>query len=114
MDAHEYFEKAIRTIPAKLEPITSQRDLLLVMSCLGLYGEGGEFTDHIKKFLFHGHPLDRDYVIKELGDKLWYINSACLALGVSLSEIMAQNIEKLERRYPGGRFSVEASLNRKD
>lgn len=39
---------------------------------LGLCGEAGEVADIVKKHLGHGHPLDRDKLIEELGDLLWY------------------------------------------
>jgi NTP pyrophosphatase (non-canonical NTP hydrolase) len=73
----------------------------------------GEIADTIKKVYFHGHDLDRDELVKELGDVLWYVALAATALDVPLAEIMQGNIEKLQRRYPDG-FSAEASRNRSE
>ena len=83
----------------------------LANAALGLAGEAGEVADTIKKHLFHQHPLDRDAMVKELGDCLWYVAAMATVLGIELDEIGDRNIEKLRRRYPEG-FSVERSLNR--
>ena len=84
----------------------------LINGALGLTGEAGEVSDMIKKHIFHGHDLDRDDLIKELGDVCWYVALISRALGVNLEEVMSLNIEKLKNRYPEG-FSEEASINRK-
>jgi NTP pyrophosphatase (non-canonical NTP hydrolase) len=81
------------------------------MVALGLCGESGEFADHIKKGLHHGHKIDRDYLTKELGDVLWYVAVAADKLGIALEAVANQNIEKLEKRYPDG-FDEEKSRNR--
>lgn len=83
----------------------------LTNAAMGLSGESGEITDHIKKHLFHGHDLDRDHLIEELGDVLWYINYMATTLGFSLDDVMERNLQKLRKRYPNG-FSSERSKNR--
>lgn len=90
----------------------SHEDYLL-NAALGLCGESGEVADLIKKYRFQGHELDTAKLIKELGDVQWYIALAASALGVSLSEIMMRNIEKLRERYPDG-FDPERSRNREE
>ena len=40
--------------------------------CMGLNGEAGECIDLLKKAKFQGHELDKDHMIEELGDVLWY------------------------------------------
>lgn len=87
--------------------------LQLAVLALGLTGESGELADMIKKHLGHGHPLDKNKVIKEIGDVLWYAARIADALDVSLSTVVLSNVEKLRIRYPNG-FSTEASLNRAD
>ena len=106
MDANEYQRLALRTEP----PGRAQRERLL-NAALGLCGEAGEFGDTLKKNVFHGHALDEAALHKELGDVLWYAALACDALGLQLGDVMAENIEKLRRRYPEG-FSSERSMNR--
>lgn len=106
MDANEFQRLALRTEA----PGRPQRERLL-NAALGLCGESGEFADSLKKWGYHQHPLDVDALRKELGDVLWYAALACDALGLQLADVMAENIEKLRRRYPEG-FSGERSLNR--
>ena len=48
---------------------------------------------------------------KELGDICWYLAETATALGLSLEDIMAANIEKLRKRYPDG-FDAERSVHR--
>ena len=49
---------------------------------------------------------------RELGDILWYVAQACICLDVSFEELIEMNVEKLEKRYPGGSFDVHKSENR--
>ena len=51
-------------------------------------------------------------MIVELGDVMWYIAQACMALDTSFDEIVEMNVEKLKKRYPGGEFDVYQSENR--
>ncbi len=105
MNLADYQQLAART----MGPRTHEQQL--ANAALGLAGEAGEVADMMKKHLFHQHPLDREAMVKELGDCLWYVAAAATALGIELEEIGAGNIEKLRRRYPEG-FSAERSLNR--
>ena len=81
---------------------TKKKDEMLINACLGLSGETGEFCEHIKKSVFHGHKLELEYLKKELGDILWYVAQGATAIGVSLNDIAAMNIAKLKTRYPEG------------
>ncbi|MCL4349846.1 MAG: nucleoside triphosphate pyrophosphohydrolase family protein [Candidatus Thermoplasmatota archaeon] len=80
---------------------------------MGLAGESGEVVDILKKILFHGHPIEKEKLLKELGDILWYLDAIASSLGSSLNEIAELNVEKLKKRYPDG-FSEEKSINRKE
>lgn len=104
----QYARAANRTIS---EECSMNPDKALLNAALGLAGESGEVVDHLKKNLFHKHPLDIGKVKKELGDILWYIAEACFALGLDLEDVASTNIDKLLKRYPDG-FSVERSINR--
>ena len=87
----------------------------LLTSGIGLSGEVGEFNEIIKKCLFQGKELDEDTVAhlkSELGDIMWYVAQACMALDTTFDEIIEMNVEKLEKRYPGGSFDVHHSENR--
>jgi len=80
---------------------------------LGLTGESGEVADMIKKYIFHGHDLDKKALVKELGDVCWYVALLAHAIDVDFEEILSLNIDKLKSRYPEG-FSESASINRKE
>ena len=87
----------------------------LTTAGVGLAAESGEFLEIVKKMVFQGKPWDehnRKHLIIELGDVMWYVMQACKALDVSLDEVIAGNVEKLKKRYPGGDFDVYHSENR--
>ena len=82
----------------------------------GLVAEGGEFMEIVKKLKFQGKPWNADnkeHLILELGDIMWYVANACIALGVTLDEVTFRNSVKLATRYPEGEFTVVRSENRK-
>jgi len=106
MTINEYQKLAMTT----LNPELSEKDVL-INGVMGLCGESGEAIDIVKKHLFHGHELDREKLIKELGDVAWYLAETATALGVDLEEILRTNIEKLKKRYPEG-FDSERSIRR--
>lgn len=111
MDNVTYALLAERTAPAKDQPIPGEQANLL-LAAIGLGGETGEILELIKKHVFHGHPLDRDRIVKEMGDAEWYTSYLRRLVGVSLEEVHERNIEKLSLRYPEGFFSSERSMNR--
>jgi NTP pyrophosphatase (non-canonical NTP hydrolase) len=87
----------------------------LLTSGVGINAEGGEFLEIIKKMVFQGKPYNadnREHLIIELGDIMWYIAQACMALGISIDDVVARNVEKLLKRYPEGVFDVYFSENR--
>ena len=99
-----------RDAMALLNPEIRREDVLL-NAVMGLCGEAGEVIDLVKKQRFQGHPLDRDALVKELGDVAWYLAEAAQGLGVPLEEIMRRNLDKLHKRYPKG-FTPEQSMRR--
>ena len=87
----------------------------LLTAGVGINAEGGEFLEIIKKMVFQGKPWNddnREHLIIELGDLMWYVAQACMALGVSFDDVIATNVKKLEKRYPEGAFDVYFSENR--
>ena len=77
--------------------------------------ESGEFLEIVKKMVFQGKPWNehnREHLIIELGDVMWYVAQACMALDISFDEVIQGNIKKLEKRYPGGSFDINDSENR--
>jgi len=61
---------------------------------LGLAAESGQIADHIKKFLRDGR-LDRNAVVDELGDVVYYWACLCLASGRKPSEVLAASRSKI-------------------
>lgn len=106
MNVNEYQKLALRT----LNPDLSKKDIL-INGVMGLCGESGEAIDIVKKHLAQGHPLDKDALVRELGDIAWYLAETAYALDTDLSSVLEENIEKLRRRYPTG-FSTEKSIKR--
>lgn len=106
MDFNEYQSKVKRTMkptnPSEVEDYT-----------IGLVGEVGELINYLKKFLFHGHNLDKLHVEEELGDILWYLCALANSMNLSMDDVAYKNIIKLEKRYPNG-FTSRDSIERKD
>jgi NTP pyrophosphatase (non-canonical NTP hydrolase) len=87
----------------------------LTTSGVGLAAESGEFLEIVKKMVFQGKPWNndnREHLIIELGDVMWYVAQACMALDISFEEVLERNVKKLEKRYPGGKFDISDSENR--
>ena len=79
---------------------------------MGLCGESGEAIDIVKKWLMQGHELDKEHLIKELGDVAWYLAEAATALDTPLETVFQGNLDKLHQRFPNG-FDTEASVHRR-
>ena len=89
----------------------------LLTAGVGLNAEAGEFLEIVKKMIFQGKPWDdanREHLIIELGDVIWYAANACMALDISFEDVVARNVTKLEKRYPGGQFDVYYSEHREE
>lgn len=116
MSLNHYQQQAKRTASADWDKVAVRvlrypTCLPLLNFALGAAGEAGEIADYIKKVIFHGHDLDEDKLIKEIGDALWYLSQIAQVIGVPLEVIAEANIAKLQARYPEG-FSETASQNR--
>lgn len=105
MTVNDYHRAAMRTAPEL------DRQQMLIDAALGLTGEAGEVADLVKKANYQGHILDKDAIMKELGDVAWYIALACQGLGVTMQEVLQMNVDKLKKRYPDG-FDAWMSRNR--
>lgn len=90
---------------------------LLLTAMIGMTSEAGEAQEIVKKILFQGKPFTEEtriHLKKELGDVIWYWINACNALDLDPNEVVQQNVEKLQARYPGGNFDAHYSENRKE
>lgn len=109
MNFDEYQKKA-----AKYDLAEATADLKapgFIEKVLGLVGEAGETADKIKKILRDKDGAvsgeDRELIIKELGDTLWYIAAISRYLEAPLSEVASGNIAKLEDRYQRNKLHGE-------
>ena len=88
----------------------------LLTAAIGINAEGGEFLEIVKKIAFQGKEFtagEKEHLKVELGDVLWYVAQACIALDLSLDDVLARNISKLSARYPEGHFNSYFSENRR-
>ena len=88
----------------------------LLTAAVGMSAESGEFIEVVKKMIFQGKPVNEEnlfHLKRELGDVMWYVAQACMALDTTFDEIVEMNVDKLKARYPGGEFDVHKSENRK-
>lgn len=73
---------------------------------LGLAGESGEVVEKIKHVIRDKDGViskeDKQGIINELGDLLWYMTQLAVELDVSLEKIAEANIEKLFSRKDRG------------
>lgn len=89
----------------------------IMTAAIGISAESGEFMEIVKKMVFQGKPWNEEnifHIKRELSDIIFYLQTACLALNISLDDVIKENIAKLESRYPGGKFTVQESENRKE
>lgn len=89
----------------------------LLTGAVGISAEGGEFMEIVKKCIFQGKPMNEEtqfHAKRELGDIIWYWVNACRALNIDPNDVIAENVNKLESRYPGGSFDVFFSENRQE
>ena len=87
----------------------------LTTAGVGLAAESGEFLEIVKKMVFQGkhwNADNREHLIIELGDIMWDVAQACMALEIDFEDVVKGNVKKLEKRYPGGEFDVYSSENR--
>lgn len=106
----------------RIEQLRNQTDTvinpsLLLTASTGLGSESGEFQEIVKKVFFQGKPMNEEtrfHAKRELGDIMWYWINACTALNLDPNEVIEENVNKLQSRYPGGQFDVHYSENRKE
>lgn len=105
MNIKDYSAQAISTdtfggIP---QPIDSHAFMTKI---LGLCGESGEVAEKIKKLLRDKNGIanqqDKDELVKELGDVLWYVNALSFYLGTTLENVAQKNLEKVLSRKTRG------------
>ena len=78
------------------QPIDS---MAFMNKLLGLCGESGEVADKFKKIYRNKNGVmsehDKQEILKELGDVLWYLSAISQYLDVPLSSVAQTNLDKL-------------------
>lgn len=111
---YDYLHRRIEELRNQAGPTFNPA--LLLTAAIGIAAEGGEFAEIPKKIFFQGKPFNEDsrfHMKRELGDIMWYWVNACRALGLDPNDVIQENVNKLESRYPGGKFDVAHSEHRK-
>lgn len=112
---YDYLHKRIEELRSQTDPTLNPA--LLLTAAIGMAAEGGEFAEIPKKIFFQGKPFNQEvrfHMKRELGDIMWYWVNACRALNLDPNDVIAENVKKLEARYPGGSFDAHYSENRSD
>ena len=89
----------------------------LLTGAVGPSAEAGELMEIVKKLIFQGKPANEETIFhmkREMGDVMWYVMQVLMALDTPIEEIVQMNVEKLQKRYPGGSFDAFYSENRKE
>jgi len=110
---YDFLHKRIQELRNQESPVFNPA--LLLTASTGLGSESGEFQEIVKKVFFQGKPMDDETLFhakRELGDIIWYWTNACTALGLDPNEVIEENVNKLQSRYPGGQFDVHHSEHR--
>lgn len=75
---------------------------------LGLCGEAGEVAEKCKKIIRdqdgNWNIENRNAIIKELGDVLWYLSQVAAEFNVELNEVADKNLAKLYDRKERGKL----------
>ena len=96
MSLNEYQNAAAKTAVYK----TAHQ---ILYPALGLAGEAGEVANKVKKML-RDNDFDRDAIVAEIGDVLWYISQLSSELGYELEEVANSNLQKLNSRKIRGKI----------
>lgn len=105
MNLNDYQRKALTTdvFDSKNTKVT---DPAFVAKILGLVGEAGEAAERFKKIIRDKDGIvddaDRQLIIKELGDVLWYVATLSHYLGEDLETVGQVNLDKLADRQKRG------------
>lgn len=110
---NEHLEMVARLCKDPEDIDLTDSDVHKMHMCMGLAGEAGEVVDYIKKCVVNGHDMDREKILDECGDVMFYIAGLLAEEGYTISDALKYNTDKLNRRYPDG-YSDKASQERAD
>jgi len=85
----------------------------ILHAIIGIGSESGELLDVLKKALVYHQRFDFEHAKEEVGDLLHYIARLIDSCGWTFEEVMQENVQKLQKRYPNG-YSHQAATERAD
>lgn len=104
MKIDEYSQQALTTLLG--EHAYGDIEPKLLDQVLGLVGESGEIAEKFKKLIRDKKGKvsdeDRQEILKELGDVLWYVNTISTLLGSNLEDVAQKNLDKVLSRKERG------------
>lgn len=78
--------------------ILTSGDERLIENTLGLVGESGEVAEKVKKYIRDKNVIDKEELVKELGDVLFYVTALANYIDSDLQDVADKNISKLKDR----------------
>src|SRR3989344_3566673 len=106
MTFDEYQKRAVSTDLGAGKSNKYAHDPAYVDKILSFVGEAGEVAEKYKKIIRDKGGVinkeDKQEIVKEIGDVLWYIAVLADYLGVSLNELAQANVDKLASRNKRG------------
>jgi NTP pyrophosphatase (non-canonical NTP hydrolase) len=81
---------------------------------LGLQSDAGEVADAVKKHVIYNKAIDLVHLKEELGDVEFFLEGLRQAYGISRTEVIMANMDKLQKRYAQGKYSNQAAQERRD
>ncbi|GAX03542.1 hypothetical protein IWT140_01147 [Secundilactobacillus pentosiphilus] len=92
MEFNDYQKAANRTLFGSEQVLTN--------CALGLSSETGQVVDLVKQYTFQGESLDKQKLVKEMGDVLWYLSQVAEWADIPFEDVASGNIDRLNKRYP--------------
>lgn len=109
-DKHEILVRNLFKSSEELLDEFSIADIDLVHAAIGVSGEAGELVDALKKGAIYQNGYDRENIVEEIGDMLFYLRVIQDEFSITLDECREANIKKLLKRYPSGYKNEGAKL----
>ena len=110
---NEFVSRLSKPGQAILASLTPEKCHLTHMA-IGVSGESGELLDAVKRYVIYQKLLDKENVIEEIGDTLFYLQGICNSIGVTLEDCIEGNIKKLSDRYKTLIYSDQQAQERAD
>lgn len=80
------------------ETLTDDEQVLTNLA-IGLASETGSVLSLLQNYTFGNAELNRDDLIKELGDTLWYLSQIAGWSGIDFEDVAQANLEHVKEKY---------------